>query len=402
MTMPIQTEKIIMDSSFFIDIGSYQTQKKGEDCFGDTVYAKKIPEEQRIIGILSDGLGSGVKANILSSMTTRMAMKFMENNTDLQRASETMMDALPICQVRKISYATFSIVDSELEGKTRIFEMDNPRYIFIRNNRLFDIKGREFSSPKWKDRKISVSQINNLPEDRIIVMSDGVTQAGLGNKKYPLGWGRQGCIDFVLKVLEQDPYISSSALAEKIVNEALEKETEHKAGDDISCMCLYFRKPRKLLIVTGPPFNDDKDKEIAEMVTNYDGKIAVCGGTTANIIERELCLKCEIDKTSFDTKIPMASKMEGIDLVTEGILTLTDAYRMLKEGVDKNSNTASVRLVKLFLSSDKIDFVVGTKINVAHQDPNLPMELEIRRNIVKKIFRLLQSQYLKEISVRYL
>jgi hypothetical protein len=143
-------------------------------------------------------------------------------------------------------------------------------------------------------------------------------------------------------------------------------------------------------------------EEIAEMVADYDGKIAVCGGTTANIIERELCLKCEIDKTSFDTKIPMASKMEGIDLVTEGILTLTDAYRMLKEGVDKNSNTASVRLVKLFLSSDKIDFVVGTKINVAHQDPNLPMELEIRRNIVKKIFRLLQSQYLKEISVRYL
>ncbi len=391
-----------MDSSFFIDIGSYQTQKNGEDCFGDTIYAKKIPEEQRIIGILSDGLGSGVKANILSSMTTRMAMKFMENNTDLQRASETMMDALPICQVRKISYATFSIVDSELEGKTRIFEMDNPRYIFIRNNRLFDIKGREFSSPKWKDRKVFVSQVNNLPEDRIIFMSDGVSQAGLGNKKYPLGWGRQGCIDFVLKVLEQDPYISSSALAEKIVNEALDKETEHKAGDDISCMCLYFRKPRKLLIVTGPPFNEDKDREIAEMVADYDGKIAVCGGTTANIIERELCLKCEIDKTSFDTKIPMASKMEGIDLVTEGILTLTDAYRMLKEGVDKNSNTASVRLVKLFLSSDKIDFVVGTKINVAHQDPNLPMELEIRRNIVKKIFRLLQSQYLKEISVRYL
>ena len=110
-----------MDSSLFIDIGSYQVQKNGEDCFGDTVYAKKIPEEQRIIGILSDGLGSGVKANILSSMTTRMAMKFMEDNTDLQVASETMMDALPICQIRKISYATFSIVDTELEGKTRIF-----------------------------------------------------------------------------------------------------------------------------------------------------------------------------------------------------------------------------------------------------------------------------------------
>ena len=155
-------------------------------------------------------------------------------------------------------------------------------------------------------------------------------------------------------------------------------------------------------MLTGPPFDEDKDREFAELVSTYDGKIAICGGTTANIIERELCLKCEIDKTSFDVNIPMASLMEGIDLVTEGILTLTDVYRMLKEGIDRKPNVASVRLVNLLLGSDRIDFVVGTKINVAHQDPSLPMELEIRRNIVKKIFRLLQSQYLKEISVRYL
>lgn len=391
-----------MNNSLFIDIGAYQKQKDGEDCFGDTIYSKKIPEERRVISVLSDGLGSGVKANILSSMTTRMAMKFMEDNTDLLRSSEIMMDALPICQIRKISYATFSIVDSELEGKTRIFEMDNPRYIFIRGNKQLAIKGREFSSPKWKERSIGVSQITTQPEDRIILMSDGVTQAGLGNKKYPLGWGRQGCIDFVLKEIEKDPYMSSQTLAQKIVEEALTKEIDHKAGDDISCVCIYFRTPRKLLVLTGPPFDEDKDHEFAELVSSYDGKIAICGGTTANIIERELCLKCEIDKTSFDVNIPMASQMEGIDLVTEGILTLTDVYRMLKEGIDRKPNVASVRLVNLLLGSDRIDFVVGTKINVAHQDPSLPMELEIRRNIVKKIFRLLQSQYLKEISVRYL
>lgn len=233
-------------------------------------------------------------------------------------------------------------------------------------------------------------------------MSDGVTQAGLGNKRYPLGWGRQGCIDFVLKEIEKDPYMSSQTLAQKIVEEALTKEIDHKAGDDISCVSIYFRTPRKLLVLTGPPFDEDKDREFAELVSDYDGKVAICGGTTANIIERELCLKCEIDKTSFDTQIPMASTMEGVDLVTEGILTLTDAYRMLKEGIDRKPNVASVRLVNLLLGSDRIDFVVGTKINVAHQDPSLPMELEIRRNIVKKIFRLLQSQYLKEISVRYL
>ena len=335
-------------------------------------------------------------------MTTRMSIIFIEDNADLLRSSDIMMVALPICQIRKISYATFSIVDSELEGKTRIFEMDNPHFIFLRRNKPLSIKGREFSSPKWKDRTISASQITTQPEDRIILMSDGVTQAGLGNRRYPLGWGRQGCIDFALKEIEKDPHMSSQTLAQKIVEEALNKELEKKAGDDISCVCIYFRTPRKLLVLTGPPFDEDKDHEFAELVSDYDGKVAVCGGTTANIIERELCLKCEIDKSSFDTEIPMASTMEGVDLVTEGILTLTDAYRMLKEGIDRKPNVASVRLVNLLLGSDKIDFVVGTKINVAHQDPSLPMELEIRRNIVKKIFRLLQSKYLKEISVRYL
>ncbi len=129
--------------------------------------------------------------------------------------------------------------------------------------------------------------------------------------------------------------------------------------------------------------------------------LTACGGTTANIIERELCLKCEIDKSTFDPNIPMASIMPGVDLVTEGILTLTDVYRMLKEGIDEDKDNAAVRLTRLLLDSDKIDFVIGTKINEAHQDPNLPMELDIRRNIVKKIFRLLQSKFLKEISVKY-
>ncbi len=389
------------NSPLFIEIGTHQQQKHGEDCFGDTIFSKKIPEEQRIISILSDGLGSGVKANILSSMTTRMAMKFVESNMELLRSSEVMMDALPICQVRKISYATFSIVDSELEGKTRIFEMDNPPFIFIRDGKPFNVKSKELSSAKWKDRTINISQLTTQEEDRIILMSDGVTQAGLGNKKYPLGWQRQGCLDFVLAEIRKNPHISAHDLAQAIVREAIEKEVDKQAGDDISCVVLYFRKPRKLLVLTGPPFDEDKDKEIAELVSYYDGKTAICGGTTSNIIERELCLKCEIDKTSFDPKIPAASKMNGIDLVTEGILTLTEVYRMLKEGVDENSNNAAVRLAKLLLSSDKIDFVVGTKINIAHQDPNLPMELEIRRNIVKKIFRLLQERYLKEISVRY-
>ena len=386
----------------FVEMECCQLTKDGQAACGDDFQWLRLENENRNIAVLSDGLGSGIKAHLLANMTTTMALKFIRSNMDILQSAETIMDSLPVCEIRKISYATFTVFDMQLGGKTRVIEMDNPPFIFIRDGKELNIKSRELSSPKWKDRTISVSQLTTQPEDRIIMVSDGVTQAGLGNKKYPLGWGRQGCLDFILKEIRKNPYISAHDLARAVVHEALDKEVEHKAGDDISCVVLYFRKPRKLLILTGPPFDEDKDHEFAELVANYDGKTVICGGTTANIVERELCLKCEIDKTSFDDKIPMASTMEGVDLVTEGILTLTEVYRMLKEGIDKNKNNAAVRLAKMLLDSDKIDFVVGTKINIAHQDPNLPMELEIRRNIVKKIFRLLQSQYLKEISVRYI
>lgn len=391
-----------MNDSLFIEIASHQEHKWSENCFGDAVVSKKLPEEQRIISVLSDGLGSGVKANILSSMTTRMALKFIESDLDLGRSAEVMMQALPVCQVRKISYATFSIIDATLEGKTRIYEMDNPQCFIIRNFEEFIPTQHEITADNWKDRAINIYQLLAKEEDRIIIMSDGVTQAGLGNPKYPLGWQRDGVYKFIQNLIRRHPHISARALAEAIVHEALSKEPEGKAGDDISCTVVYFRQPRKLLLLSGPPFDEEKDHEIAEMIDYYDGKTAICGGTTANIIERELCLKCEMDKTSFDPNIPMASIMPGIDLVTEGILTLTDVYRMLKEGLDEDKDNAAVRLTKLLLDSDKIDFVIGTKINEAHQDPNLPMELDIRRNIVKKIFRLLQSKYLKEISVKYI
>ena len=391
----------MIDDSFFIDIDCVQEKKYGQNTFGDCFMSKRYPDEGRVIAVLSDGLGSGIKANILANMTATMILKFIAAGHDLTKATEIIMETLPICQVRKISYATFSIIDATLEGKTRIYEMDNPQCFIVRDFVQYHPSHHEISSDNWKDRVINIYQFVAKEEDRIIIMSDGVTQAGLGNPKYPLGWQREGVWKFIENQVRRHPHISAKDLAEAIVHEALDKEPERKAGDDISCTVVYFRKPRKLLLLSGPPFDEEKDHEIAEMIDYYDGKTAICGGTTANIIERELCLKCEMDKTTFDPNIPMASIMPGIDLVTEGILTLTEVYRMLKEGIDEDKDNAATRLAKLLLDSDKIDFVIGTKINEAHQDPNLPMELDIRRNIVKKIFRLLQSKYLKEISVKY-
>ena len=90
-------------------------------------------------------------------------------------------------------------------------------------------------------------------------------------------------------------------------------------------------------------------------------------------------------------------------MVTEGIITLGGVAELLESGAKTETlnQNAVTKMVDLFLDSDRIKFVVGTKINEAHQDPNMPVELEIRRNIVKKIASLLQDKYLKEVHIQY-
>ena len=165
-----------------------------------------------------------------------------------------------------------------------------------------------------------------------------------------------------------------------------------------------MRKPRNLLICTGPPYDEKNDKYLASRVREFQGKKILCGGTTATILSRELGAKMEIDMNIVDKDLPPISRMEGIDLVTEGILTLSKVERILSSNDDERPREAgpAEMLVKYLLDSDKINLLVGTRINTAHQDPNLPVELEIRRNVVKKIKYLLETKYLKDVEIMYI
>lgn len=391
-----------MQGPLFLEIDVAQKAKEGQSIFGDTFMSQPAQEKNRIISVLSDGLGSGVKANILSSMTASMALRFIASDMDFLHSAEIMMEALPVCQVRKISYATFTIVDSVLKGWTRIIEMDNPKTIFIRDNQILPLTYREVESPRWNKRKILLTEILTKPEDRIILLSDGITQSGMGSWSYPLGWGEEGCRTLALEVVKKKPYISAQELSELILEEALSKEPLRKAGDDMTCSVMYFRRPRNLILLTGPPFAKDKDGEYAAMLETFEGSKVVCGGTTADIVARELGREIETDLCTGAPGIPPLSIIKGVDLVTEGILTLTEANKILKnnEGLDRNNPAA--KLAKLLMGNDVIQFVVGTRINEAHQDPSLPVEIEIRRNIVKNLSNTLRDKYLKKTSIRYI
>ncbi len=389
--------------NLFKEFECKQVKKHTENTFGDAFLLENNHKTNRAIGILSDGLGSGVKANILANMTAKMAMKFTESNMNFLQSAEIMMDALPICQVRKVAYATYTIVDCSYDNSVKIIEQGNPPFILLRNNESINVPYHEYVSKHKDYRKLRLSEFSIEPNDRIIFFSDGVTEAGIGTKAYPLGWRRGGCIKFIEKKISANPNISAKDLASNIVSEACSKELGMKPGDDISCSVVYFREPRRTLLISGPPFSKNKDNEYAQRTLEFKGKKIISGGTTAEIISRELKQKISTDiRLMRRSTLPPISQMNGIDLVTEGILTLTEALRILNKKVEYTEKNGAVQIVEFLLESDVIHFIIGTKINEAHQDPNLPVDLEIRRSLIKQIAKSLEEKYYKQVELEYI
>lgn len=384
----------------FIDIDVAQEKKYNQNTFGDYFASKRFPDSGRLLAVLSDGLGSGVKANILACMTSTMLLKFMEEGTSIKKACETVMNSLPVCQVRKISYSTFSAIDCNENGTAKIVEEGNPQFLWIRNGEVLEPKFEVLTSKEFPNRHMHIYHLKMQTNDRLIFCSDGVTQAALGTKNLRLGLRREGLIEIVKKELEKEPDISSSNLAKRIVKQAILTELDRKPKDDISAVCVYYREPRNAVVFTGPPYHQSKDKFYAQALIDFNGKKAISGGTTANLVSRELNIPIKTNINLNIGKLPAISYMEGIDLVTEGILTLTKACEYLETG--EVNHDAAGDLVKFMLDTDCITFMVGAKLNQAHYDPNLPIEIEIRKNVIKKISDILENKYYKKVTIQYM
>lgn len=385
----------------FIDVDCSQIKKFGQNAYGDYFASQRTDNQERVIAVLSDGLGSGVKANILSCMTATMMLRFIEEDVPIQKAAQIIMNALPVCQVRKISYATFSAVDCRQDGTVRIVEEGNPAFVWMRGKTEMTADYREWTSPNFPDRHLRLYQFQVALGDRLVFCSDGVTQAGLGTPVYPLGWQRSGLITFLTDTITQDPDISSTALSEAVIRRAQTTEEHEQAGDDISCAVLYFRTPRRALIFTGPPYDKMNDAEYCRLFDSFTGKKAICGGTTANLIARELKRDITTPDEVGAGNLPPIAYMPGVDLVTEGILTLTRALDYL-EHQELAHNDAAGALVVFLLDSDVIEFMVGATVNQAHYDPSFPIEIEIRRNIIKKMKTVLEDKYFKQAIIHYI
>lgn len=394
--------KIIPD--FHVEIDVQQKRPKGETACGDVFQSSIFREEERTILVLSDGIGHGIKASVLATLTSTMALKYTQLHTKPEIAAKFIMQALPKSD-EKESYATFTIIELEDDGKVRIVNFDNPCVLIIRNGIAIQPKEYELTirGEENQGKVLHCKEFVARKEDRIIFTSDGVPQSGLGNKRYPMGWGTERLEEFTLNQVKRIPDISATKLARKIINQALMND-DFSVKDDTTCGVIYFREPRKFMLITGPPFYKIKDFDFVGRIKDFEGKKIICGGTTAEIIARELNLSVEIQHGNKHLdKLPPSAQMGGFEMVTEGILTLGKVEEILEnyDSETRLGNSPPEEVVKLLLQHDSIDIIVGTRINWAHQDPDQPLELELRKFVIKRIVKILVHKFFKKVKVEY-
>lgn len=384
----------------FIDVDTCNRHKFGKSCSGDVFVSRRSADGSTVCAVLADGLGSGLQASVAASLTGTMALEYITADVDLRRAATMIMDALPLCPERHISYSTFTMLRADIDGTVRLIEHGNPAALHFRGARTLPIPRETLSQPRWDGRQMRCATFRASLDDRIVFCSDGVTQAGLGTERYPFGWGLDSLDAFLRERLSEAPDAAAADLAPQIVTRALQQDSGIP-GDDITCAVLHYRKTRTLQVLTGPPFAKSRDREYASQVLNPGVQSVICGGTTAEIVGRELGRPLKMSLEHLDSAVPATSEMEGAALVTEGCITLSAAADMLQSGETPLRPNGASRLRDLFLHHDRIVFLVGTGVNPAHHDPNLPVELEIRRTLVRRLRRLLEEQHFKHVLIRY-
>ena len=371
----------------FYEWGIKQLKKRGEELCGDSVGVSRHPESVTLA--LSDGLGSGVKANILATLTTRIAMHMLENDMSLSEVVQTLTETLPVCNIRKMAYSTFAIAQFFASGHARIVEFDSPFVMFLRNRKRQEVNYDERSID---GKTIYESMIDLAFSDWLMFVSDGVLNAGIGGR-YPLGWGWEQAARFFEK--NAHPNLSAQHVADKVA-EAVKDLYEAAPGDDVSVVVIKVRKKQIVTVLTGPPADKTADAELVGRFLDIPGRRVICGGTTAKIVSRHAGLPLTVDLATMTPDVPALGRIEGIDLVTEGILTLTKVNDLLHSGVKaddvKFKTDGAGELLRLLFNVDHVHFIVGKAVNPAHQNPELPRQLELRLSVVREIIEELKKR----------
>ncbi len=379
----------------YYEFGLRQMNKRGEELCGDSVEFTVKPDAATLV--FSDGLGSGVKASILSTLTTRIATRMLDGGLPLDEVVRTVSETLPTCRVRKIAYSTFSIGQLSSDGAAQFVVFDNPPPLLVRGNKAQRLDADEH---EVGGKRVSRYDFPLRPGDWLVLVSDGVLNAGIGGA-YRLGWGWESLVGYVENHVHES--LSAEGLAEKLA-QVVEDLYEGPPGDDVSIAVVKARRKRTLTMLIGPPVERRSDARVVEALMSSHGRRVVCGGTTARIVARFLGKPINVDLETGTESVPPTCRSEGIDLVTEGTLTVTKALEIIRQDAPgepwKLRVDGANRLVDLLHEADAVKVIVGRAMNPAHQNPKLPRNLSLKTQVIEVLAEALRRKG-KQVEIEY-
>ncbi|MBQ6626322.1 MAG: SpoIIE family protein phosphatase [Ruminococcus sp.] len=383
------------------EIGYKSIIHYGEELCGDHIDIVE-PDDDSTVIVLSDGLGSGVKASILSTLTSKIISTMMAEGLSLEECVETIAATLPVCSLRGVAYSTFTIIHLKNNETAELIQYDNPHIIIIRDDKNWEYPRTEMNIG---GKKIFKSVVKLQENDIFIAMSDGCPHAGIGIA-YNFGWKREDIIDF-MEALSQVGY-TAKTLSTMLVDECNELYG-HKPGDDATACVVRIRKREPMNMLFGPPSNRDDAERMMSLFFSKQGKHIICGGTTSSIaakfLRKPLVASLKFEKSD----VPPIAKIEGVDLVTEGVITVNKVLEYAKDYIGDNElydqwihseDGASLICRLLFIEATDINFYVGKAVNPAHQNPDLPINFHIKMNLVDELSKCLRKMG-KKIKVSY-
>ena len=377
--------------SVHIDVAWKSLNKKGEELCGDKVVTVRTADST--IAVLADGLGSGVKANILATLTSTICATMVREGASVADVVSTIVNTLPVCSVRKVAYATFSILEIKDSGEGYLAEFDNPFCIYIRDGQRMEFKC-EYN--EYSGKGVYETRFQALPGDVITIVSDGVIYAGVG-ESLNFGWTWEHVVKWLLNATALD--MSAPRLAAAL-SDTVNDLYMNKPGDDSTVLVAEVTPHRVVNMLAGPPKEKADDERMVRDYMRSQGKKVICGGTSANIVARVLNRKIRTSLTYSDPSIPPIGFIEGVDLVTEGVLTLTRTLDILQEYCEKDADSyyfhrideenGAAMLARLLLEDcTHLKLFIGTAINPAHQNPNLPADLSIKLKLIDRLAELM-------------
>lgn len=373
-------------SNICTDIGYKSIFHHGEQLCGDHVDVIHTGENSAVV-VLADGLGSGVKASILSTLTGKIISTMIAEGMELRQCVDTIAQTLPVDKEKQVAYSTFTIIEIDNCETARIIQFDNPKVILLRDGKNFQYPTK---TVQHSDKEVLFTKLRLHKGDTFVIMSDGCPHASIG-LSYNMNWQMSDIIDFVQGISHVG--YTAKTIATMLVDECYKQYGEMPLDDATACV-VRIRERKTVNLMFGPPVRKSDDEYMMHEFFESEGLHIVCGGTSARIAAKYLNREVVPLSNTGKNGIPPLSEIGGVDLVTEGVVTMSKVAEyasnyigdneLYKEWAYERDGASSISRL-LFEQATEVNLFIGNAVNESHQDEEMGIGFRRKMEIVNEL-----------------